>query len=185
MLSNPWARFVILAVFIEASLAWGAFAYVGADLHLRFGLSFTAVGLIVGTFGIGGLIYAGSVQQLVNRLGQPGLAILGGVLLGIAYLILAAGVAWWLAPIAVDGDRAWLLRAAQHPADQRHPDDAGSARHRGRDLLLRDLSRPDARAWRAGAFVFDRHGAVPLFIVAAVALLALALWFARELAQRG
>ena len=66
VLSNPWARIVILAVFIEASIGWGAFAYVGADLHLRFGLSFTAVGLIVGTFGIGGLIYAASVQQLVN-----------------------------------------------------------------------------------------------------------------------
>src|SRR5262245_14435939 len=70
VLSNPWARFIILAVFIEASIGWGAFAYVGADLHQRFGLSFTAVGLIVGTFGIGGLIYAGSVQQLVNLLGQ-------------------------------------------------------------------------------------------------------------------
>ena len=62
--ASPWARFVIFAVFIESSVAWGAFAYVGADLHLRFGLSFTAIGLIVGTFGIGGLIYAGSVQQL-------------------------------------------------------------------------------------------------------------------------
>ena len=101
MLSNPWARFVILAVFIEASIGWGAFAYVGADLHLRFGLSFTAIGLIVGTFGIGGLIYAGSVQQLVNLFGQPGLAIFGGALLGVAYVTLAIGAAWWLAPIAV------------------------------------------------------------------------------------
>src|SRR5262245_9936146 len=33
VLSNPWARFVILAVFIEAAVGWGAFAYVGADLH--------------------------------------------------------------------------------------------------------------------------------------------------------
>ena len=68
-------------MFIEAVVGWGAFAYVGADLNLRFGLSFTAVGLIVGSFAIGGLIYAGSVQQLVNRFGQPGLAIGGGMLL--------------------------------------------------------------------------------------------------------
>jgi predicted MFS family arabinose efflux permease len=54
VLSNPWARFVILAVFIEASTAWGAFAYVGADLHMRFGLGFSAIGLIVGAFGVGG-----------------------------------------------------------------------------------------------------------------------------------
>ena len=30
--------------FFEGALAWGAFAYIGADLHLRFGLSFTLVG---------------------------------------------------------------------------------------------------------------------------------------------
>jgi YNFM family putative membrane transporter len=101
VLSNPWARIVILAVFIEASIGWGAFAYVGADLHLRFGLNFSAVGLIVGTFGIGGLLYAASVQPLVNLLGQKGLAIAGGTLLGLAYLTLALGAVWWLAPIAV------------------------------------------------------------------------------------
>src|SRR5438093_4338844 len=99
--SNPWARFVILAVFIEASIGWGAFAYVGADLHLRFSLTFSAIGLIVGTFGIGGLLYAASVQQLVNRFGQAGLAQFGGVLLGLASLTLAVGGSAALAPVAV------------------------------------------------------------------------------------
>src|SRR5215831_317960 len=98
VLSNPWARFVILAVFIEASVGWGAFAYVGADLHLRFGLNFGAIGLIVGTFGVGGLLYAASVSLLVNRFGQAGLAMFGGLLLGLAYLTLAIGGGWWLAP---------------------------------------------------------------------------------------
>ena len=145
MLSNPWARFVILAVFIESSTAWGAFAYVGADLYQRFGLSFTAIGLIVGTFGIGGLIYAACVQQLVNLFGQPGLAIFGGVLLGLAYLALALGAAWWLAPVAVTaiglGFYA-LHNTMQTNATQMTPEARG---HRGRDLLLGDLSRPDAR----------------------------------------
>ena len=101
VLSNPWARFVILAVFIEASAAWGAFAYVGADLHLRFGLSFAAIGMIVGSFGIGGLIYAAAVGPLVSRFGQPGLAVFGGAVLALAYVTLAIGAAWWLAPLAV------------------------------------------------------------------------------------
>jgi MFS family permease len=47
VLSNPFARIIILAGFIEAALAWGAFAYIGADLRLHFGLSFTLVGLTV------------------------------------------------------------------------------------------------------------------------------------------
>jgi hypothetical protein len=86
------ARFVILAVFIEASTV-GRLRLCRSRLHLRFGLSFTAIGLIVGTVGIGGLIYAASAGLLVNWLGQPGLAIFGGVVLGLAYLVLAIGAA--------------------------------------------------------------------------------------------
>ena len=133
----------------RSSIAWGAFAYVGADLHQRFGLSFTAIGLIVGTFGIGGLIYAGCVQQLVNLFGQPGLAIFGGVMLGLAYLV--AGVRRGLVAGAGRGhrDRARLLRAAQHHADQRDADDAGSARApRSRSSPRRSISaRRSASRW--------------------------------------
>src|SRR5262249_22085932 len=67
VLSNPWARAVIGTAVVEAALMWGAFAYVGADLYLRFGLSFTLIGLVVASFGIGGLIYAALVPRLVGR----------------------------------------------------------------------------------------------------------------------
>ncbi len=183
VLSNPWARFVILAVFIEANMAWGAFAYVGADLRVRFGLSFTAIGLIVGMFGIGGLIYAGSVKQLVTRLGQPGLAILGGALLGIAYLILAAGLSWWLAPLATTaiglGFYA-LHNTLQANATQMTPEARGTAIA----IFSSAIYLGQVFGVGAGAFVFDRHGAAPLFIVAAIALVALSWWFASKLSQR-
>ena len=183
MLSNPWARFVILAVFIEASIGWGAFAYVGADLHLRFGLSFTAIGLIVGTFGIGGLIYAGSVQQLVNLFGQPGLAIFGGVLLGIAYVTLAIGAAWWLAPIAVTaiglGFYA-LHNTMQTNATQMTPEARGTAVA----IFSSAIYLGQMLGVAAGAFVFDHFTAVPLFIVTAIALPLLGWWFARRLEDR-
>src|SRR5207302_1957458 len=91
VLSSRFARIVILAVLIEAACGWGAFAFVGADLHQRFGLSFSAVGLIVGAFAMGGLRYASTVAQLVSLLGQRGLAIGGGLLCGIAYIMLATG----------------------------------------------------------------------------------------------
>ena len=101
VLSNRWARHIVYVAIAEAALMWGAFAYVGADLHLRFGLSFTLVGLIVGAFGIGGLTYAGSVRFLVGRFGQIGLARIGGVVIGLAYLALGLAPAWWIAPFAV------------------------------------------------------------------------------------
>ena len=183
VLSNPWARFVILAVFIEASTAWGAFAYVGADLHLRFGLSFTAIGLIVGTFGIGGLIYAGSVQQLVNRFGQPGLAIFGGVVLGLAYLTLAIGAAWWLAPLAVTaiglGFYA-LHNTMQTNATQMTPQARGTAVA----IFSSAIYLGQMLGVAAGALVFDRFTAVPLFITTAITLPVLAWWFAGKLRRR-
>ena len=183
VLSNPWARFVILAVFIEASIGWGAFAYVGADLHLRFGLTFSAIGLIVGTFGIGGLLYAASVQQLVNRFGQAGLAIFGGVLLGLAYLTLVFGAAWWLTPIAVTaiglGFYA-LHNTLQTNATQMTPEARGTAVA----IFSSAIYLGQTLGVAAGALVFDRFTAVPLFIATAVALPALAFWFAGKLRRR-
>jgi MFS transporter, YNFM family, putative membrane transport protein len=178
--SNPWARFVILAVFIEASIGWGTFAYVGADLHLRFGLGFSAIGLIVGTFGIGGLLYAASVQQLVDLFGQAGLAVFGGVLLGIAYLALAIGAAWWLAPFAVTaiglGFYA-LHNTLQTNATQMTP----QARATGVAIFSSAIYLGQTLGVATGALIFDRFSAVPLFVVTAAALPALALWFAHKL----
>src|SRR5262249_61699305 len=66
VLRAPWARTVIAMGFIESVFMFGAFAYVGADLHLRFGVNFALVGLFVGSFAIGGPIYSLFVGGLVN-----------------------------------------------------------------------------------------------------------------------
>ena len=49
VLRSPWARTLIVLAFVESGLMFGAFTYVGADLHLRFGVGFTLVGLFVGS----------------------------------------------------------------------------------------------------------------------------------------
>jgi MFS transporter, YNFM family, putative membrane transport protein len=178
--SNPWARFVILAVFIEASVAWGAFAYVGADLHQRFGLSFTGVGLIVGAFGIGGLVYAGTVQQLVNRFGQPGLAVFGGAMLGLAYLVLAVGAAWWLAPLAtmVIGLGFYALHnTMQTQATSMTPEARGTAV----GVFSSAIYLGQMVGVAVAALVYDRLTAAPLFVAAAAILAALGWWYARRL----
>jgi predicted MFS family arabinose efflux permease len=170
-------------VFIEAAIAWGTFAYVGADLHLRFGLSFAAVGLVVGTFGIGGLIYAATVAQLVELLGQAGLARFGGLLIGLAYLLLAIEAAWWLAPIAVMaiglGFYA-LHNTLQTNATQMTP----QARATGVGLFSSAIYLGQTLGVGLAALVFDRFGAVPLFVATAAALPALALWFSRALRRQ-
>jgi MFS transporter, YNFM family, putative membrane transport protein len=183
VLSSPWARIVIVAVLLEAFFGWGAFAYVGADLNQRFGLSFTAVGLIVGTFAVGGLIYVGSIQQLVNRFGQRGLAIGGGLLCGAAYLVLAAALGAWLAPVAVVtiGFGFYALHnTLQTNATQMTPQARGTAVA----VFSSAIYVGQSAGVSAAAVLFDRYGGAPLFLIAAVALPALALWFAHELAKR-
>src|SRR5262249_57276021 len=101
VLRTPWARAVIAMGFIEALFMFGAFAFVGAVLHLRFGINFTLVGLFVGAFAIGGLIYSLSVRGLVNRLGQIGLVTAGSVMLALAYLTIALAPNAYLAPFAI------------------------------------------------------------------------------------
>jgi YNFM family putative membrane transporter len=184
VLSNPWARIVIAAVFLESFFGWGAFAYVGADLNQRFGLGYTAVGLIVGCFAIGGLVYATTVQQLVNRFGQRGLAVGGALLCGACYLVLASGLAWWLAPIAVGlyglGFYA-LHNTLQTCGTQMTPE----ARATGFALFSSAIYLGQTVGVGVSGIVFDRAGAMPLLVVAGLVLPAMAVWFARELKRRG
>ena len=180
VLKNPFARIVIIAAFFEGALAWGAFAYIGADLHLRFGLSFTLVGVTVACFGFGGLIYAALVKILVRRLGQIGLAVGGALVLAAAYIELAAGPAWWLAPVATAaiGLGFYMLHnTLQTNATLMTPEARGTAVA----LFSSSLYIGQTAGVAAGALVIDRFGAVPLFLGAAATLPVLGIWFAREL----
>jgi predicted MFS family arabinose efflux permease len=180
VLTNPFARIVLIAGFFEGGLAWGAFAYIGAHLHLRFGLSFSLIGVVVACFGIGGLIYAALVKLLVYRLGQAGLAIIGGFVLAAAYLELAMTPVWWLAPIATTaiGLGFYMLHnTLQTNATQMTPQARGTAV----GLFSSALYVGQTAGVAVGALVVDRVGAEPLFLATAVALPVLALWFVREL----
>lgn len=183
VLGNPWARVLIALAAVESIFMWGPFAYVGADLHLRFDLSFTLIGVFVGMFAVGGLIYAASVQPLVNRLGQPGLALGGGLALGAAFLILAIGAAWWLAPLAIAtiGLGFYMLHnTLQTNATSMTPEARGTAVA----LFSCALYLGQTAGVGAVALVIDRTGAAPVFGAAAVALPVIGWIFARALRRR-
>jgi len=183
VLANPWARFILLAGFIEYSLMFGAFAYVGADLRTRFDLSYSIIGLIIGMFAVGGLIYAGFVKQFVARFGQIGLASWGGALIGIAYLSLAAAQNWWQAPIAtvVLGLGFYMIHnTLQTNATQMSPEARGTAV----GLYSAALYLGQTVGVAAAAPIVDRAGAQPAFIITAVALPALGFWLAIRLKRR-
>lgn len=183
ILSSRWARLIILAAMAEAALMWGAFAFVGADLHLRFGLSFTLIGLIVGAFGLGGLTYTATVPFLVARFGQIGLARLGGVVIGLCYLALALAPTWWIAPpavIAIGLGFYMLHNTLQTNATQMSPQARGTAVA----LFSSALYIGQSLGVLAGSFVVDRAGGAAIFMTAALLLPLLGFWFAATLRQR-
>src|SRR5271154_2281014 len=183
ILGSSWVRIMLLAAFLEGAFMFGAFAYVGADLHQRFGLNFTLVGLVIGAFGIGGLIYAAFVRQLLSRFGEIGLASSGAVPLGIASLMLAVAPTWWATPAAVMmiGLGFYMLHnTLQTNATQMAPD----ARATGVCLFSAALYIGQPVGVSLVAPVIDRFGASPVFFMAGILLPALGLWFAGRLAQR-
>lgn len=121
------------------------------------------VGITVACFGVGGLIYAGLVKLLVQRLGQIGLAIGGGFILAAAFAGLAMVTAWWLAPIATVaiGLGFYMLHnTLQTNATLMTPQARGTAV----GLFSSALYIGQTAGVAAGALIYDRFGAVPLFL---------------------
>ena len=183
VLRAPWARVLILMAFIESAAMFGALTYVGADLHLRFGVSFTLVGLFVGFFALGGLAYSLSVRRMVSWLGQVGLSMGGGVVLAAAFITLAVAPVYWIAPfgIAAIGLGFYMLHnTLQVNATQMSP----QARGTGVAIFSSALYFGQTIGVAGYGYIFDRYTAVPVFISAAVALVALGWWLSRMLKQR-
>lgn len=183
VLTNPWARFILLAGFIEYSMMFGAFAYVGADLRTRFDLSYTVIGLIIGMFAVGGLIYATFVKQFVARFGQIGLAGCGGIVIGVGYLVLTFAQVWWQAPIAtvILGLGFYMIHnTLQTNATQMSPEARGTAV----GLYSAALYLGQTVGVAAAAPVIDRAGAQPAFIATAIVLPLLGVWVAMRLKRR-
>ena len=97
VLAVPWARVVLATVFLEGAFLYGAFAFIVSHLHLKYQLPLSKAGSVVMLFGFGGLLFAIGVATLVRRLGEAGLARWGGVLVAMAYLMIAFSPVWWLA----------------------------------------------------------------------------------------
>jgi YNFM family putative membrane transporter len=181
--SNPWARTILFVVTIEALVALGVFTFVGADLRARFGLSFTAIGLIIATFAVGGLIYAASVRPLMRRLGQSGIALYGGSLLAAAYLALAFAPVWWIAPLAVTGlglGFYMLHNTLQTHATQMSPEARGTSMA----LFASAIYFGQSIGVTLAAPVVDRYGGQPVFIAAGVIGIVLAFAISRRIRQR-
>ena len=183
VLRRRWALTVILVVALEGGMFWGAFTFVSTDLHLRFGLGFAAIGLAVAAFGGGGFLYVMVAPHLVRLLGERGLCTWGGSGLGLAFALMALAPTAEVefAAIVLSGISFYMFHnTLQTNATQMTPEARGTAVA----IFSSAIYLGQTLGVAAGALVFDRFTAVPLFIATAVALPALAFWFAGKLQRR-
>ena len=178
-----WALIILFGAFVEFAIMFGAFAYIGADLHARAGLSFSAVGGVLAAFGAGGLAYVMNVQRLVDRLGQIGLVAVGGAMMAAANIALAVAPIWWVAfgAITVIGLGFHMVHnTLQVNATQMAP----QARATALGVFSSALYLGQSAGVAAAAPVVDRFGAAPVFAGAALAWPILCWWLVRRLRRR-
>ena len=130
VLAKPWARVVLITVFLEGTFVFGAFAFIASHLHHSFGLSLTAAGSLVMLFGLGGLSFSMGAAKLVPRLGEIGLARWGGALVFASLLSIGLAPSWiWALPgCLINGLGFYMLHnTLQINATQMAPERRGAA----------------------------------------------------------
>ncbi len=72
-------------IFFEGAITLGAFAYFGALLRDRDGLSFTAIGVLVALFGLGSLVFGRVVGRVARKIGERRMIAFGGAGVVVGY----------------------------------------------------------------------------------------------------
>jgi predicted MFS family arabinose efflux permease len=93
LLARAPVRWVIAVSAAETFFFFGGYVFIGAYLRDRFGLSYTAIGLVLAGYGVGGLVYSSLVRWLVP-LGDRRLVVLGGVLALLAFAVIVLPGDW-------------------------------------------------------------------------------------------
>lgn len=131
---NPKAKWVLGCVAVEGMLFFGFFPYVGEALLAMEPGSEAAVsrhvGLVLGAFGIGGLVYAFTVRRLIAALGVARMCVVATLLAAVSYALLTVTGAWWQAALVllVTGIAFYMLHnSLQTEATELAPDARGSA----------------------------------------------------------
>ena len=182
LLKRPRVRTILFAVAIEGFLFFGAFPYLGAFLKHEFALSYTAIGLILAGFGLGGVGYSLLVRVLVRRLGERGLVRAGGVLLLVGFGAIAIAPVWIMVVplVALLGLSFYMLHnTLQTRATEMAPEARGSAV----SLFAFCLFVGQAAGVSAMGVGVEWLGYRPIIALAGVALVVLASWFRARLTR--
>lgn len=180
--ARPLTRLVLGTVFLEGFFVFGGQPFLGPSLRDHFHLRYDQIGLMLGGIGLGGLIYSVSVKRLVARLGELGILLLGGSLLALGYVAVAALTAWWqfFPCVLVIGMGYFTMHSTlQTRATELAPEARGTAV----SLFAFSFFLGQAVGAMALGAVVEAWGYRVAFVLTGLGLLALALWARRQFAR--
>jgi len=101
LLGRPRSRRLMLAAAADGMLLFGgALPFVASLLIQEYGLSAASAGVIAAGFGLGSLVYTRAAPWLVNRLGEAGMVMVGGLGLCAGMVAIALAPGWWVVAAA-------------------------------------------------------------------------------------
>ena len=182
LLARTPVRWLIAVGVAETFFFFGAYVFLGAYLRARFALSFTAIGLILAGYGLGGLVFSSLVRWFVRRLGERGLVVAGGLLGALSFALLALLPDWRaVAPFTILLGIAFYLihNPVQTRATEIAPDARGSA------LALYACAWGSGQALGAAAMglAVAYAGYTPMIIAFGLGFGALGLWLRANLSR--
>jgi predicted MFS family arabinose efflux permease len=184
LLVHPRLRVLIATGYVEGVFIFGALAFVAIYLQRRFLLGPGLAGTLVAAYAAGGMLYALAARRAVRRLGERGLATLGGAALFIGYVGLALSPFLTLTTLSIGAVGAgfyMLHTTVQTHVTQVAPEDRGSAVA----LFATFLFLGQASGVWLASHVVDGAGMTPVFLAAALGLAALATAFRYFLSSGG
>jgi predicted MFS family arabinose efflux permease len=176
VVATPWARTVLLTVFLEGAFLYGGFAFIASHVHHVYRISLATAGSLVMLFGFGGLLFAIASRTLVRRLGEVGLSRWGGIFLATSLLAIGlAPVWWWAVPgcFAAGLGFYMLHNTLQINATQMAPERRGAAVSAFASCFFMGQSVGVA----AAGMLVERFGTAAVLVISATGVFAVALNF--------
>ncbi|MGQ0653411.1 MAG: MFS transporter [Betaproteobacteria bacterium] len=178
LLGRRDVRALLAAGFTEGLLVFGPLAFVALYLQQAFGVGPGTAGTLLAAYAAGGLVYAFSAKRAVQRLGERGLAALGGAALALGYAGLAFATGPALAALflcAVGAGFYMFHTTLQAHVTQIAPQQRGSSVA----LFATFLFVGQASGVWLAARLLEAAGAAWLFSAASAGLALLAFLFCR------
>ena len=175
LLARAPVRWLIAVGVAETFFFFGAYVFLGAYLRERFALSFTAIGLILAGYGIGGLLYSSLVRWFIRTLGERGLVLAGGLVGAVLFALFALLPDWrMIAPLTLGLGVAFYL--IHNPVQTRATEIAPDAR--GASLALYACAWGGGQALGAAAMgaAVAFFGYSPMIVAFGVGYAVLGLW---------